>query len=110
MATANARWYWPLLALMVYGSLAACGRQAGPLSGKITVDGSTTMFPLSKAMAGAFGQSNPAVQFAIEFSGTGGGFKKFCADQVDIAGASRPLNEVARTSILISAFAGFPSS
>jgi phosphate transport system substrate-binding protein len=56
------------------------------------VDGSTTVFPLSKAMAEAFRESNPAVQFAIEFSGTGGGFKKFCAGQLDIAGASRPIN------------------
>ncbi len=43
-------------------------------------------------MAEAFRQSNPAVQFDIEFSGTGGGFKKFCAGQLDIADASRPIN------------------
>ena len=43
-------------------------------------------------MAEAFRASNPAVQFAIEFSGTGGGFKKFCAGQLDIADASRPIN------------------
>jgi phosphate transport system substrate-binding protein len=45
-------------------------------------------------MAEAFRGSNPGVQFSIEFSGTGGGFKKFCAGQVDIAGASRPINAV----------------
>jgi len=42
-------------------------------------------------MAEAFRESNPAVQFAIQFSGTGGGFKKFCAGQLDIADASRPI-------------------
>lgn len=42
-------------------------------------------------MAGAFRDLNPGVQFAIDFSGTGGGFKKFCAGQIDIAGASRPI-------------------
>ena len=47
---------------------------------------------LSKAIAEAFRASHPAVQFAIEFSGTGGGFKKFCAGQLDIADASRPIN------------------
>ena len=44
-----------------------------------------------KAMAEAFRESNPAVQFAIDVSGTGGGFKKFCAGQLDIAGASCPI-------------------
>jgi ABC-type phosphate transport system substrate-binding protein len=92
MAIQEVRWYFPLLALAVAGSLAACHSPVGPLSGKVTVDGSTTAFPLSKAMAAAFRQSNPAVQFAIDFSGTGGGFKKFCSGKVDIAGASRPIN------------------
>lgn len=82
------------LTLSVAGVLVACsGASApGPLSGKVTVDGSDTVFPLSKAMAAAFGEANPAVQFSIEFSGTGGGFKKFCAGKLDIAGASRPIN------------------
>ena len=89
-----ARFLGGAAAVVVAGSLAGCGKPVGPLSGKVTVDGSTTVFPLSKAMAEAFRGSNPAVQFAIEFSGTGGGFKKFCTGQVDIAGASRPINSV----------------
>jgi phosphate transport system substrate-binding protein len=105
MTTPKLRWYSCLLALAVAGALAACSGENGPgdrsdtpvgaggsLSGRVTVDGSATVFPLSKAMADAFRESNPAVQFAIEFSGTGGGFKKFCAGQLDIAGASRPIN------------------
>jgi len=79
-----------VLVLLLIGTLGACKR--GPLSGRITIDGSTTVFPLSKAMAEAFRQSNPGVQLAIAFSGTGGGFTKFCAGQVDIEGASRPIN------------------
>jgi phosphate transport system substrate-binding protein len=78
--------------LLVYASvatLAACN--SDPLSGKVTIDGSATVFPLNQAMAKAFRESNPAVQFAVEFSGTGGGFRKFCAGQVDIAAASRPI-------------------
>jgi len=39
-----------------------------------------------------FGKLNPTVQFKIGFSGTNGGFKKLCAGQLDIAGASRPIN------------------
>jgi phosphate transport system substrate-binding protein len=97
MAFQRFRWHCSLLIMVIAGTLAACDRPAvvtGPLSGKVTVDGSTTVFPLSKAMAEAFRQSNPAVQIAVEFSGTGGGFKKFRAGQVDVAGASRPINSV----------------
>jgi phosphate transport system substrate-binding protein len=83
-----------LLAVLATVSLGACHKPVGPLSGRITVDGSTTVFPLSKAMADAFRQSHPEVQIGIEFSGTGGGFKKFCDGQVDISGASRPINSV----------------
>ncbi len=64
---------------------------SGPLTGRITVDGSATVFPLSKAMAEAFRESNSAVQLDVAFSGTGGGFEKFCAGQIDIADASRPI-------------------
>jgi phosphate transport system substrate-binding protein len=77
------------LALAVAGALTACNPEKP--SRKVTVDGSSTVFPLSQAMAQAFREANPAVQFAIEFSGTGGGFRKFCAGQLDIAGASRPI-------------------
>ena len=63
-----------------------------PVSGKITIDGSSTVLPLTKAMAEAFRAANPAVEFAVEASGTGGGFRKFCAGQLDIADASRPIN------------------
>lgn len=92
------------LVLALASVLAACDRQnapgdrsatagtaGAPLSGKITVDGSATVFPLEQAMAEEFGKSNPGVQLAVEFSGTGGGFRKFCAGQLDIAGASRPI-------------------
>jgi phosphate transport system substrate-binding protein len=61
-------------------------------SGVITIDGSDTVYPLSKAMVDVFHQSNPGVKFDVRFSGTGGGFRKFCAGQVDIQGASRPIN------------------
>jgi phosphate transport system substrate-binding protein len=88
--------YYSLVALALTGTLLACTNEktpsaAAPLAGKITIDGSSTVLPLSKAMAEAFRQANPGVQFTVDFSGTGGGFKKFCAGQIDIAGASRPI-------------------
>lgn len=99
-------WRWGTLALVVTaaGMLASCDRINGshkaaegpatddaPLSGTVTVDGSATVYPLSQAMADAFRKTNPGVQTALGFSGTGGGFKKFCAGDVDIVGASRPI-------------------
>ncbi|MCC5658976.1 PstS family phosphate ABC transporter substrate-binding protein [Nostoc sp. XA010] len=65
---------------------------SGNLSGSIKIDGSSTVFPISKVMTEAFQKSNPGVQFTVGVSGTGGGFKKFCANETDISGASRPIN------------------
>jgi phosphate transport system substrate-binding protein len=70
-------------------TLVACSHKQ---SGVITIDGSDTVYPLSKAMVDVFHQSNPGVKFDVQFAGTGGGFRKFCAGQVDIQGASRPIN------------------
>ncbi|HTS53405.1 MAG TPA: PstS family phosphate ABC transporter substrate-binding protein [Burkholderiales bacterium] len=69
----------------------ASGVQLRKPSGTVTVDGSSTVYPLSQAVAQAFHEANPAVQFVINESGTGGGFRKFCAGELDIAGASRPI-------------------
>jgi phosphate transport system substrate-binding protein len=62
------------------------------LSGSVTVDGSSTVFPVSKVMAQEFQKTNPEVKVTVGVSGTGGGFEKFCANQTDITGASRPIN------------------
>src|SRR5262249_41265525 len=64
----------------------------GPLAGHVTVDGSSTVLPVSRSMAAAFRKANTAVQVSVESSGTAGGFRKFCAGQLDITGASRPIN------------------
>ena len=61
-------------------------------SGRIVIDGSSTVMPLSKAIAAGFRTSNPAVTVDVAESGTGGGFRKFCAGQTDIEDASRPIN------------------
>jgi len=89
----KSHWYCYLLGMVVAVSLLACSdnKPAGPLSGRVTIDGSATVLPLSQAMAQAFHEANPTVEFGNEFSGTGGGFKKFCAGQVDLIGASRPI-------------------
>ena len=57
----------------------------------IKVDGSSTVFPLTEAVAEDFGKANPSVRVTVGVSGTGGGFKKFAAGETDISNASRPI-------------------
>ena len=61
------------------------------LSGMIRVDGSSTVFPISEAMAEEFKLANPKVDISVGISGTGGGFQKFCRGETDISDASRPI-------------------
>jgi phosphate transport system substrate-binding protein len=57
----------------------------------ITVDGSSTVFPISEAVAEEFQKTNPNVRVTVGISGTGGGFQKFCRAETDISDASRPI-------------------
>ena len=69
----------------------AASAPSEPLSGTVTIDGSSTVFPITAAIAEDFQIANPGVQVPVAFSGTGGGFKKFCAGETDINDASRPI-------------------
>lgn len=60
-------------------------------TGTISMDGSSTVFPLSEALAEEFRMSNKGVDVTVGESGTGGGFKKFSRGELDIANASRPI-------------------
>jgi phosphate transport system substrate-binding protein len=72
--------------------LASCGgREAGSLAGAVRVDGSSTVYPITEAIVEEFQAGNRDVRVAVGVSGTGGGFKKFCAGEADIADASRPM-------------------
>ena len=66
------------------GDPAPTAGAASDLSGKILVDGSSTVYPISEAMGEEFNIANPDVDLTIGFSGSGGGFKKFCAGETDI--------------------------
>lgn len=79
--------------------LAGCGggRQGkGGLSGTIRVDGSSTVFPITEAVAEEFGKAHPGVRVTVGISGTGGGFKKFVEGATDIQDASRPITDAER--------------
>jgi phosphate transport system substrate-binding protein len=82
----------PGLALACHKDKLADEATTGALSGRITIDGSSTVMPLSKAVAAGFQALNPAVAVDVAESGTGGGFRKFCAGQTDVEDASRPIN------------------
>jgi phosphate transport system substrate-binding protein len=84
-----------LLPLMMCATLAAaCGGQAAStLEGTILVDGSSTVAPITAAVAEEFQLLNPEVRVPVGISGTGGGFKKFCEGETDISDASRPIKE-----------------
>lgn len=72
--------------------LTACGGQtATGLEGEIRIDGSSTVFPITEAVAEEFIGLNPDMQIPVGVSGTGGGFKKFIAGELDITNASRPI-------------------
>lgn len=65
---------------------------AAPTGGaKVLVDGSSTVFPISEAVAEEFQKANSGIGVTVGVSGTGGGFKKFIAGEVDIVNASRPI-------------------
>ncbi|MEM3086459.1 MAG: PstS family phosphate ABC transporter substrate-binding protein [Halobacteria archaeon] len=72
---------------------ASTAAPSGPLSGSVKADGSSTVFPISEAVAEEFQKKNPNVRVTVGISGTGGGFKKFCAGEIDISDASRPIRQ-----------------
>jgi phosphate transport system substrate-binding protein len=88
-----------LSALLALG-VAACGSSSDSstggeggedLSGTIRIDGSSTVAPLTEAVAEEFQAANPGVKVTVGTSGTGGGFEKFCAGETDISDASREI-------------------
>lgn len=66
---------------------------AGALRGTVKIDGSSTVFPITEAVAEEFGHREPRVRVTVGVSGTGGGFKKFLAGETDINNASRLIKE-----------------
>jgi len=86
-----------LFALLAALALVGCGKKdggnAGVLSGFVRVDGSSTVFPITEAVGEEFQNLHREVRVTVGISGTGGGFKKFGAGEIDINDASRPIKE-----------------
>jgi len=80
---------------------AACGNNeeggaaegGDALSGKVVMDGSSTVFPIMEAVAEEYSAEQPEVEVTVGVSGTGGGFKRFVTGETDFSNASREIKE-----------------
>src|SRR6185436_9614084 len=88
--------------LALAASFAACGQSAQDARGGgapagsgpslVSLDGSSTVFPISEAVAAEFQKAEKGTRVTVGISGTGGGFQKFCRAEIDISDASRPIS------------------
>ncbi len=78
-----------LLALLALGAAAS----GTAFAQSIAVDGSSTVYPISLAMAEEFQIINPDAQVTVGFAGTGGGFERFCAGETQVSDASRVIQD-----------------
>lgn len=80
-------------ATAVAATVALSAVVANAQSNLISIDGSSTVFPITEAMAEEFTAISPGTNISVGVSGTGGGFKKFCAGETVISNASRPIKD-----------------
>lgn len=75
---------------------AACGSDEAEnngLQGDIVIDGSSTVYPILEAVSEEYMYEQPKVRVSVGYSGTGGGFKKFIAEETDMTNASRSIKD-----------------
>ena len=85
------RWLAASLVVSAVSIFTLAPASAERLRGTVSIDGSSTVFPISEAVAEEFLAVQPRVRVTVGVSGTGGGFKKFLAGEIDINDASRPI-------------------
>jgi phosphate transport system substrate-binding protein len=90
------------LAVVVIVVMTGCGRDAPGLTGVIKADGSSTVHPLTAAVAESFVKQHPEVQVSVAISGTSAGFQQFCRGEADVQNASRPINAGERAACAAS--------
>lgn len=74
------------------GTPIAAAVPGASLSGRLSIDGSSTALPVFKRVVDSFRREHPAVDVTLSGAGTGTGFSKLCQGQVEMIGASRPIN------------------
>ncbi len=83
-----------LLTVAALTLVASCGSGSSGKVEPIEIDGSSTVYPITEKIVEQFkAANNPSEEITVSFSGTGGGFKKFCAGETDINDASRPISK-----------------
>lgn len=91
------KFFFLTMTIVLVLSLAACGNNEGGtengLSGSVRIDGSSTVYPITEAVAEEFQGEYPDAEVTIGVSGTGGGFTKFTNGEIDINNASRPIKD-----------------
>jgi phosphate transport system substrate-binding protein len=79
-------------AILFVGCGGGSNSGTGTTAAVIQIDGSSTVFPITEAVAEEFQKANEGVRVTVGISGTGGGFQKFCRGETDISNASRPIS------------------
>ncbi|MBL6449676.1 PstS family phosphate ABC transporter substrate-binding protein [Fulvivirga sp. 29W222] len=98
-----------LILILFAGSflISSCGQKSSDsndsksenqIEGEVKIDGSSTVYPITEAVAEEFRAEQPDIQVTVGVSGTGGGFKKFCRGEIDINDASRPIKDKEKTA------------
>jgi phosphate transport system substrate-binding protein len=90
--------YFSTLFLVIFVATACAQKEENPektekLSGTIEIDGSSTVFPITQAVAEEFMKYQPSVRIPVGVSGTGGGMKRFIAGETSISDASRSMKD-----------------
>lgn len=75
----------------VAASMLGCGKSGSGETVSINIDGSSTVFPISQAVAEDYMGANEGADITVGEAGTGGGMKKFVRGEIDICDASRPI-------------------
>lgn len=98
-----------LLLVHAIAALVACTStgcaNSGAAARVVRLDGSSTVYPLTEAIAEDYVRQRPDARVTVSVSGTGGGLKRLCRREVEIAGASRPITDTERATC---AAAGVP--
>jgi phosphate transport system substrate-binding protein len=76
------------------------GTADDPVAGKVEADGSSTVYPITQAVAEEFMKLHPKVAVRVNISGTGGGFKRFREGDLDICDASRQILDEERAACI----------
>jgi phosphate transport system substrate-binding protein len=85
--------YSKLVSALAVAGVALIGAQSAQAQ-VIKIDGSSTVYPITEAVAEEFQKAKKnVIKVTVGISGTGGGFKKFCRDETDISDASRPITK-----------------